>query len=209
MAKPYMIMNNKEVKLLKEYKLNTVVRSLQERNYITPKGYDIWYSDVKDAVRIMNTKHCECEWVNYDVRIPKINLEGYFWLEEVYFNSSHKQIDADVIYFEMLVEKYIQTCNQEKIDYDILPFVEKDMTFGEIAKFVNRKINTVRKAYYKLPKLKKQDYYYLNKKRYIPVNVIEELCRKYFKHRYLKYLEQLYLLIKKMLSEKGVEVKYE
>ncbi len=195
--------------LLKEYELSTVFRSLQERNFITPRGYEIWYSDVKDAVRIMNRKHYECEWVSYDVRTPKINLEGYFWLEEVYFNSKLKQVDAEVIYFEMLVEKYIQTCNEERIDYEILPFIENDMTFDEFAKFVNRKINTVRKAYYKLPKLKKQDYYYLDKKRYMPVDVAEELCRKYFKHTYLKYLEQLYLELRKVLSEKGGEVKYE
>ena len=43
----------------------------------------------------------------------------------------------------------------------------------------------------------------------MPVDVAEELCRKYFKHTYLKYLEQLYLELRKVLSEKGGEVKYE
>lgn len=189
--------------------MNTVVRSLQEREYVTPRGYHILYSDVKDAIRIMNKKHYACEWVNYDTRNPKVNLEGYFWLEDVYFNSQYKQVNADVMYFEMLVEKYIQTCNEKNIEYEILPFIENDMTFDEFAKFVNRKINTVRKAYYKLPKLKKQDYYYLDKKRYMPVGVAEELCMKYFKHRYLKYLEQLYIYLKNILYAKGVEVKYE
>lgn len=189
--------------------MNTVVRSLQEREYVTPRGYHILYSDVKDAIRIMNKKHCACEWANYDTRNPKVNLEGYFWLEDVYFNSQYKQVDADVMYFEMLVEKYIQTCKEKNIEYEILPFFEKDMSFEEFSKFVDRKINTVRKYYYKLPKLKKQDYYYLGGKRYIPIEVAEELCMKYFKHRYLKYLEQLYIELKKVLTEQGVEVMYE
>ena len=72
----HMIINKERVVLLKEYKLNTVVRSLQEREYVTPRGYHILYSDVKDAIRIMNKKHYACEWVNYDTRNPKINLEG-------------------------------------------------------------------------------------------------------------------------------------
>lgn len=204
-----MIINKERVVLLKEYKMSTVVRSLQEREYITSRGYHILYSDVKNAIRIMNKKHYACEWVNYDTRNPKINLEGYFWLEDVYFNSRYKQIDADVMYFEFLVEKYIQTCNDKKIDYDILPFLEDDMSFDDVSKFVDRKINTVKKYYYKLPRLKKQNYYYLEGKRYMPVEVAEELCMKYFKHRYLKYLEELYIELKKFLSEQGVEVAYE
>lgn len=194
---------------MKEYKLKTICLSLRERNYTTVTGYEILYTDVKDAVRVMNKKHYKCEWVNYDVRTPKVNLEGYFWIEEVYFNPTMKLTDADIIYFEMLVEKYIQTCNQKNIDYEILPFLEDDISFEEFAKYVNRKINTVRKAYYKLPKLKKQNYYYQNNERYIPSAIAEELCKKYFKHRYLQYLEELYLMIKKVLNEKGVEVEYE
>ena len=63
---------------LKEYELSTVFRSLQERNFITPRGYEIWYSDVKDAVRIMNRKHYECEWVSYDVENSKNKLGRIF-----------------------------------------------------------------------------------------------------------------------------------
>ena len=192
---------------MKEYKLNVIVNSLRQKGFVTSRGYDIIYDDVKDAVRIMNKKHSK--WVDFEVRNIMINLEGYFWLEEVYFNLKHKILDADVIFFEKIVERYIQTCNIENVDYQILPLIEFDMTFNEFAKFVDCKVNTVRKAYYKLPKLKKRKYYYVNKIRYIPVDVLEELCKKYFKLKYLKYLEELYICLKESLNQKGIEMKYE
>lgn len=83
------------------------------------------------------------------------------------------------------------------------------MTFNEIAKLVNRKEQTVKKAFNKLPISHINNFYYMGKEKYIISDTCDELCRKFFKQSYLEYLEELYLQLKNKLIEKGVEINYE
>ena len=137
-----------------------------------------------------------------------VDLEGYFWLEEVYFNSKFKLLDADVLFFEKLVEDYIKTCQVNRIDYELKPMISRDMTFDEFAEFINRKKQTVQKKFYKLPIQQKQKFYYLENKKYIDKGVLENLCRKDFKQSYLKYLEKIYVYLRELLWSYGIEVNY-
>lgn len=81
--------------------MKTVVKNLNDRNFITAYGYKIINKDVYYAISVMQSKHPRCDWViKQDNRI-RITLEGYYWLEYVYFNNQGLVlIDADISYFE-------------------------------------------------------------------------------------------------------------
>lgn len=194
---------------MKHYRIRKLWNTLEEREFKTASGYEVWLKDVQNAVAIMDKKHFACEWVDKDMyNYYLVDLEGYFWLEEVYFNHTKKQLDADVIFFEWLIENYVNTFQEYNLDYEIPPIISKDMTFDEFAKFVNRKRQTVQKKFYKLPKLRKQKFYYIDNKKCIDKDVLEDLCRKHFKQIYLKYLENVYIDLRELLWSYGLEVYY-
>lgn len=87
--------------------------------------------------------------------------------------------------------------------------ISRNMTFDEFALLVNRKRQTVQKKFYKLPKLQKQKFYYLDNKKYIDKDVLEDLCQKHFKQSFLKYLEDIYISLRELLWSYGLEVNYE
>lgn len=195
---------------MKNYRIRKILDTLYERNFKTASGCDLMLKDVQNAVSIMDKKHSACEWVDKNMyNYYLVDLEGYFWLEEVYFNSNLKPLDADVIFFEKLIEDYVKTCEVNHIKYEINPMISKDMTYDEFALFVNRKKQTVQKKFYKLPKLQKQKFYYIDNKKYIDKEVLENLCQKEFKQRYLKYLENIYICFRELLWSYGIEVNYE
>lgn len=191
------------------FSVKKVYASLVEQNYTTPLNYNLTQKDVLNSIAIMNKKHFKCQWIDYLETYPRVTHEGYYWLCSVYFNKSSSLIDADINFFEQLIENYKQICDDENVSYKITSFIENDMTYDDIVKLVNRKKSTVKKSFYKLPPLQKNNCYYKNKKKYIASNVCENLCKKYFKKTYLNYLEQLYLMLKKNLLSKGIEVNYE
>ena len=194
---------------MRRYRIRKILETLYERDFKTASGCDLVLKDVQNAVSIMDKKHSACEWVDKNMyNYYLVDLEGYFWLEEVYFNSKLKPLDADVIFFERLIEDYVKTCEANHIKYEINPMILKDMTFDEFALFVNRKRQTVQKKFYKLPKLQKQKFYYLDNKKYIDKEVLENLCQKEFKQRYLKYLESIYICFRELLWSYGIEVNY-
>lgn len=195
---------------MKKYRIRKVWDTLYERNFKTASGYDLMLKDVQNAVSIMDKKHSICEWIDKNMyNYYLIDLEGYFWLEEVYFNARQRQLDADVVFFERLIEDYVETCDINYIEYEINPMISIDMTFDEFALFVNRKRQTVQKKFYKLPKLQKEKVYYLDNKKYIDKDVLENLCQKHFKQTYLKYLESVYINLRELLWSYGLEVSYE
>lgn len=195
---------------MKNYRIRKIWDTLYERGFKTASGYDLMLKDVQNAVSIMDKKHSACEWVDKNMyNYYLVDLEGYFWLEEVYFNTRQKQLDADVVFFERLIEDYIKTCEINHIEYEINPMISRNMTFDEFALLVNRKRQTVQKKFYKLPKLQKQKFYYLDNKKYIDKDVLEDLCQKHFKQSFLKYLEDIYISLRELLWSYGLEVNYE
>lgn len=208
MAKPYFI-NRKEVSSLSGYPIKTVVKELNDRNYSTAYGYKIINKDVYDAVRVMNQKHSRCEWVEKQNNKLRISLEGYYWLENVYFEKNKKTIEADVEFFEQLIETYIQNCQRNNIQYELLNFISNDMTMKELSSFTNSSIKTIKRYFDKLPSEMQEKIYYFNKEKYIISSVCEELCIRYFKKTYLLYLENMYLILKKKIIKAGVKIKYE
>ena len=191
------------------YSVKEILSFLTEQNITTSYGYDVTHKDVLNGLKIINEKHSSCEWVDYTEPYPKFTYEGYAWLVSVYFDKTKSLIDADIIFFEKLIENYRQICDDENVRYYIQPFIKNDMTYDDLAEFVGRKRSTVKKAFYKLPPLQKNNCYYHNQNKYIASDVCDDLCRKNFKRTYIKYLEKLYLNLKTELLKKGIEVTYE
>ena len=202
--------DRKEGALLKNINsVKSIHYYLVKHNYTTAYGYDITHKDVLKGVQVMRAKHSKCEWILYLDKYPKILADGFLWLQNVYFSKGKSLIDADIAFFEQLVENYKSVCDAENVNYIIPLFINDDMTYDDIAAFVNRKRSTVKKAFYKLPTDQKNNSYYYKNKKYIASDVCDNLCKKYFKQSYLHYLENLYVSLKNNLLEEGIEVIYE
>lgn len=191
------------------YSVKEICNLLRAQKYTTACGYYITHKDVLKSLETMNRKHNQCQWIDYSNTHPKITYEGYAWLCSVYFGKTSSLIDADILFFEKIIENYRQICDDENVRYNIQPFIKEDMTYDEFAEFVNRKRSTVKKAFNKLPELQKHNSYFYKHKFYIASSVCDELCRHSFKRKYLEYLEDLFIHLKDSLLEKGIEVTYD
>lgn len=109
MAMPYLFIKKESDVLRNLYTIKNVYYSLQKQKYTTPQNYELTYKDVWNGIAIMNKKHKLCEWVNDDLNYPRIELEGYYWLREVYFNKSLKLIDGDILFLKVSL-KIIKKC---------------------------------------------------------------------------------------------------
>lgn len=187
------------------YDCQSILQTLHSHGIKTKNGYQPIIEDVRKAVAVMQKKHSNCRWIDYDKKNLQVEHEGYLWIETVYFNTSKTIIDADVTFFENLIEMYSIYFDKNNISYFIPEFVSKDMTFKEISQFTNRSIDTIRKAYYKLPIFQKKLYYIDNTNtKHISASVIDKLCKQYFINSYINYLELIYVNMKNILqSTKG------
>lgn len=132
--------------------MKTVIKNLNDRNFITAYGYKIINKDVYYAISVMQSKHPRCDWViKKDNRI-RITLEGYYWLEYVYFNNQGLVlIDADISYFEQLLKKYEVICNKNNIKYELFKFISNDMSYKELSALTHRSPNTVKDYFSQMP----------------------------------------------------------
>ena len=135
--------------------------------------------------------------------------EGYFWIRDVYFNASFSLIDADIIFFENLIETYIKICDEKNIYYEIPELIKEDMNIKEFAQYVHRKTGTIKNIFYQLPPAQKEAFYFFNNEKYYSKQMLNNISPKYFKKTYLKYLEEVYLNLRNILKEQGVEIIYE
>lgn len=195
---------------LSDYSLKTVVKNLNDRNFITAYGYKIINKDVYYAISVMQSKHHRCDWVIKKENRIRITIEGYYWLEYVYFNNQGLVlIDADISYFEQLLKKYEAICNKNNIKYEIFKFISNDMSYKELSALTHRSPNTVKDYFSQMPDDIKKQSYYLGATKYITATACEKLCRTKFKQCYLHHLENMCLMLKKKITTKGVEISYE
>ena len=195
---------------MREYSLNTVVKNLNNRNYFTAYGYKIINKDVYYAISVMQSKHSRCGWVKKDNNKIRITLEGYYWLEYVYFNKQRLVlIDADISYFEQLLKRYETICHENDIKYEIFKFIANDMNYKELAVLTHRSQNTVKDYFIQMPEEIKKQSYYLGTTKYITANACEKFCKIKFKQCYLHYLENMCLMMKKKIIKEGIEISYE
>ena len=149
----------------------------------------------------MQRKHKNCRWKSEKIRSRNfyILIEGYYWLINVYFNSSMKLLDADIEFFEELIKQY-----EEILKLESKNLFDKDMKMQELVIYFNKKYETIEKAIWKKIKIHSNYRYVVNNEFVITKEGIEWLCENCFKQRYLEILESY----KMDLTEKFIKAGY-
>lgn len=197
-----------EKKIYNESKLDEVFLSydkilyrLNIKNIRTKDNNEITHKDLRKAITVMQRKHKNCRWKSEKIRSRNfyILIEGYYWLINVYFNSSMKLIDADIEFFEELIKQY-----EEILKLESKNLFDKDMEMQELVKFLNKKYETIEKAIWKMIKIHSNYRYVVNNEYVITKEGVEWLCKNCFKQKYLELLESY----KMDLTEKFIKAGY-
>ena len=169
----------------------------------TKNGKEITHTDLRKAVNVMLKKHPTCRW-----RSEKINsnnyfilIEGFAWLQQVYFQNEKSLIDADVDFFEDRIKQYEDLLKLEHNEN----WWNEDMDIKQLSKYFNRKDVTIRKAIKRMCDSGLRQYKFLiDGKVFISCKGVEWICKNVFKQKYLELLEK-----KKMeLTEKYIKAGY-
>lgn len=149
----------------------------------------------------MQRKHKNCRWKSEKIRSRNfyILIEGYYWLINVYFNSSMKLIDADIEFFEELIKQY-----EEILKLESKNLFDKDLKIQELVIYFNKKHETIEKAIWKMIKVYSNYRYVVNDEYVITKEGVEWLCKNCFKNKYLELLESY----KMDLTEKFIKAGY-
>lgn len=182
---------------------NKILKRLDSLGITTKHGKEITHMDLRKAVDAMLKKHPICRWRSEKIRSRKyfILIEGYEWLKRVYFQKEKSLIDADVDFFETRIKLYEEFL---KVDHDE-NWWNEDMNIKQLCKYFNRKDITIRKAIKKMCDYGLSEYKFLiNNKVVISKEGVEWICKKVFKQKYLKLLEEY----KMELTEKYIKAGY-
>lgn len=153
----------------------------------TKSGKEITHKDLRYAVQVMEKKHKNCRWKSTKVKSKNfyIIIEGYYWLEFVYFNTEKKLIDADIDFFEERIEQY-----EKLLKLDHKELFEKNMTIQELVNFFSKKCETIEKAMWKMIKVH-SNYRYIKNNEYVIIKEgVKWLSKNCFKSKYLELLEK-------------------
>lgn len=163
-----------------------ILYRLNIKNIKTKDNKKITHKDLRKAITVMQRKHKNCRWKSEKIRSRNfyILIEGYYWLINVYFNSNMKLIDADIKFFEELIQQY-----EEVLKIESKNLFDKDMEMQELVKFFNKKYETIEKAIWKMIKVHSNYRYVVNNEYVITKEGIEWLCKNCFKQKYLEVLE--------------------
>ena len=166
-------------------------------------GKEITHTDLRKAVNVMLKKHPACRWRSEKIKSNNyfILIEGYAWLQQVYFQKGKSLIDADVDFFFFFLKQYEELLKEE-IDEN---WWDKDMYIKQLSKYFNRKDVTIRKAIKKMCDNGFEQYKFLvNGKVVIFGKGVEWICKNVFKQKYLELLEKR----KMELTEKYIKAGY-
>lgn len=193
---------------MKYYSVDTVYQWLTANNIRTVTGLRLINKDVLNGISAMQKKHSLCEWIKYDKNRPTINMEGFYWLVEVYFNNKKSYPQKDIDFFEKQILDYQNICDDYKLVFSVPEYIEKEMTVEELAEFTSRSIVTVRKKLKHLPPQKNTSFMKDGKTVYTK-STCDYFCYNFFKHTYLKYVEEVYLYLKNILLRNEIVVVYD
>lgn len=175
---------------------------LNTKGATTKNGREITFTDLKQAVNVMIEKHPSCRWRSEKIRSRKyyVLIEGYYWLEQVYFQREKSLLDADVDFFERRIKEYE---NLLKIEHSE-NWWNDDMDIKELCNYFDREDITVRKAIRKMCDRGFSEYRFLqNGKIVVSCNGVKWLCKNCFKQKYLELLEKYKMNLTEMYIEKG------
>ena len=180
-----------------------ILRRFNMWGVTTKNGKEITHTDLRKAVNIMLKKHPTCRWRSEKIKSNNyfVLIEGFAWLQQVYFQKEKSLIDADVEFFEDRIKQYEELL---KIKHEE-NWWNEDMDIKQLCKYFNREDVTIRKAIRKMCDSGLSKYKsYIDGKVSISCKGVEWICKNVFKQKYLELLEK-----KKMeLTEKYIKAGY-
>lgn len=164
---------------------NKILKRLHLLGITTKHGKEITHMDLRKAIDVMLKKHPTCRWRSEKIKSRKyfILIEGFAWLNQVYFQKEKSLIDADVDFFEDRIRQYEELLKIEHNEN----WWNEDMDIKQLCNYFNRKDITVRKAIKKMCYDGFEEYKYLiDNKVVISSKGVEWICKNVFKQKYLE-----------------------
>ena len=181
---------------------NKILNRFHSLGVTTKHGKEIKHIDLRKAIDVMLKKHPTCRWRSEKIRSRKyfILVEGYAWLNQVYFQKEKSFIDADVDFFENRIKQYEQLLKIEHKEN----WWNDDMNIKQLCEYFNKEDITIRKAIRKMCDIGFGEYKFLvNKKVVISKEGVEWICKNVFKQKYLELLEKYKMELTELYIEAG------
>lgn len=181
---------------------NKILKRLHSLGVTTKHGKEISHTDLRKAINVMLKKHPTCRWRSEKIRSREyfVLIEGFAWLNQVYFQKEKSLIDADVEFFEDRIRQYERLLKIEHNEN----WCNEDMDIKQLCEYFNRKEITVRKAIKKMCDSGFEEYKYLvNNKVIISSKGVEWICKNVFKQKYLELLEKYKMELTELYIEAG------
>lgn len=181
---------------------NKILKRFHSSGKTTKNGKEISHTDLRKAIDVMLKKHPTCRWRSEKIRSRKcfVLIEGFAWLNQVYFKKEKSLIDADIDFFENRINQYEELL---KIDAD-RNWWNEDMDIKQLCEYFNRKDITVRKAIKRMCDSGFEEYKYLVKNKVIISSKgVEWICKNLFKQKYLELLEEYKMQLTELYIEEG------
>lgn len=181
---------------------NKILKRLHLLGKTTKNGKEISHMDLRKAIDVMIEKHPTCRWRSKKIKSRKyfILIEGFAWLNQVYFQTEKSLIDADVDFFEDRIKQYEELLKVEHNEN----WWNEDMDIKQLCKYFDKKDITVRKAIKKMCDSGLEEYKYLiYNKVVISKEGIEWICKNVFKQKYLELLEKYKMELTELYIKAG------
>ena len=181
---------------------NKILKRFHSLGITTKHGKEITHMDLRKAVDVMLKKHPTCRWRSEKIKSNNylILIEGFAWLQQVYFQKEKSLIDADVDFFEDRIKQYEELL---KIEHEE-NWWNEDMDIKQLCKYFNREDVTIRKAIKKMCDSGLGDYkLFVDNKVVISKEGVEWICKNIFKHKYLELLEKYKMELTELYIQKG------
>lgn len=181
---------------------NKILKRFHSLGVTTKHEKEISHIDLRKAIDVMIEKHPTCRWRSEKVRNRKyfVLIEGFAWLNQVYFQQEKPLIDADIDFFEDRIRQYEELL---KVNHNE-NWLNKDMDIRQLCEYFNRKDITIRKAIKKMCDSGLGKYKYLiNNKVVVASKGVEWICKNVFKQKYLELLEKYKMELTELYIEEG------
>ena len=181
---------------------NKILKILHSLGKTTKNGKEISHMDLRKAINVMIEKHPTCRWRSQKIRSRKyfILIEGFAWLNQVYFQKEKSLIDADVDFFEDRIRQYEELLKIEHNEH----WWNEDMDIKQLCEYFNRKDISIRKAIKKMCDSGFERYkFFVDGKVIISSKGVDWICKNVFKQKYLELLEKYKMELTELYIEAG------
>ena len=181
---------------------NKILKRLHSLGVTTKYGKEISHTDLRKAIDVMLKKHPTCRWRSEKIESRKyfVLIEGFAWLNQVYFQKKKLLIDADIDFFENRIKQY-----EELLKVDLNKnWWNEEMDIKQLCEYFNKKDVTVRKAIKRMCDSGLGKYKRLvGSKVVISKEGVEWIGKNVFKQKYLELLEMYKMELTEMYIEAG------